>query len=111
MKLTPIEQVKAGDAFRSENGRIFIAADETRKHDGCMFDPGDCTVECGGVYGIIITAELPTVRVLAETATYFRDYLAAVVTGYEVNGKRAKPEIYDMLAELEGLVGKAEVKV
>ena len=111
MKLVPIEQVKAGDAFRSENGRIFIAADETRKHDGCTFDPGDCTVECGGVYGIIITAELPTVRVLEGTACKLRDRLMQEIVSAEVSGGRAKPEVYDMLHELEGVVGKAEVRL
>jgi hypothetical protein len=111
MKLTPINQVKAGDVFRGRDGKIYVAGDETRKCEGCVLYNFACEVQCGGIYGTIITAELPTVRVLEETARYLRERLAQEIVSAEVNGGRAKPEVYDMLHELEGVVGKAEVRL
>lgn len=111
MKLTPIEKVKAGDVFRGRDGKLYVAGDESRKCEGCLLYNFACEVQCGGIHGFIITAELPTVRVLTETATYFRDRLAREVVAAEINGGRAKPDVYEMLAELEGVVGKAQVKV
>lgn len=55
--------------------------------------------------------ELPTVRVLEETARAFRDRLAQEVVSAEVNGGRADREVYDMLHELETLVGPASVRM
>lgn len=111
MKLTPIDRVKAGDAFRGRDGKLYVAGDESRKCEGCLLYNFACEVQCGGIHGFIITAELPTVRVLEGTACKLRDRLMQEIVSAEVSGGRAKPEVYDMLHELEGVVGKAEVRL